>query len=494
MKKLGVAFILGGALATAGALLVDLVGPGAGGGFGAVQVLGIDVGIVLALVGAGLLASGAELRLAPGLRRLPGWLLERPPAFWITATFLALFVVFFFVPVFTSRSTIQYMTRYIPYDWVSYIGNDIVWTVERIQDWLTGGPSPFSGFFYPPLTVLVFAPLILLGYPAYYHLVASVTLACFVVAALLVPLLVTGRKQRGLVMLFFVTGLVSYGLQFELDRGQFNLIAFTSVLLAVYLFHYHPHWRPVAYALFAFGVHLKMYPIIFLLMFVEDWRDWKATLRRMAGLFALNFALLFVLGTRVFTDFVRNLASAQLEFQSSRREDLSITGFVSNLLEDGMGLVPASGLPALARHGGLMEVLLLLAFAACVAAVVIRAYRDGSRGLNPTVLALCAIGALIIPSASLDYKLPMLVAPVSILLASLPAAHRSRDRLFSAALVTLASAAYWSTLYPFTVKPYLLSRNFPALFIMMISITLLHFVLGGNPQTGPADPMHHLEE
>jgi len=44
-------------------------------------------------------------------------------------------------------------------------------------------------------------------------------------------------------------------------------------------------------------------------------------------------------------------------------------------------------------------------------------------------------------------------------------------------LLVLISLAYWSVFYPATVKPDFLDRNFPALFLMLISVTVLNFLV-----------------
>ena len=467
MKRAGFLLVILGVLSVLVSAFSNDLGNAGSGQIGAAEILGIDVGALLIFVGIGFIVIKRDQFTSPvtWARTLPDRILDLPLAVWIVSPFLLVYTAFFIAPVFLSSLKIKYFVKYIPYEWITNIGNDIQWTVDHIIVWLTQGQSPFSSFFYPPLTVLVFAPFILLGYPGYYRVMALVILLSYIASTLLVPVLVSPKKNHALLFLFFAVGLISYGLQFELERGQFNLIAFTSCLLAVYIFHYWPGFRYVAYLLFSFSIQLKMYPVIFIFMFIENWRDWKTNIARMFGLGLFNLSLLFVLGYQVFVDFIRNLASAQVEFQSSRREDLSIQGFVYNLTTDGFGLFQQPVLDRLAEYSGWIETGFLVLFGICLFSIILHAYLRDQKGLNIYLLTVCTIGALIIPSASMDYKLPLLVAPFAITLANLPDIQVRFKKFISIILILLSSAAYWSTQFPFTVKPYLISRNFPALIL-----------------------------
>ena len=329
---------------------------------------------------------------------------------------------------------------------------------------------------------MIFAPLLILGYPAYYQLNAIITVIAFIACSLILPLLMSRKKNWAMIILLFITGLFSYGFQFELERGQYNVITFALALFAIYIFHFHERLRFYAYILFSLAIQLKIYPVFLIVTFIKDWRDWKGNLKRVAGLALFNFSLLFVLGYQLFLDFVNNLSGVQLTYRSSRYEDMSIAGFVLDLTTDGFGMIPSTALPALGQHAALIEGFFLLVFGLCLTAVIAAEVRRRRQGWNPHLLLITAIGMLIIPSASVDYKLPLLVAPLAILLSDLDAATTAQKKLISSIVVFVASAAYFLTLYPFTVKPLIFSRNFPALFILLISTTALYFLRQGRDE------------
>jgi hypothetical protein len=350
---------------------------------------------------------------------------------------------------------------------VTHIGFDIDMTMGRVGRWLATGNSPYQDlYYYSPLTLILFAPLLILGYPAYYKFSTMFTLVAFVICSLILPLLMSKKRNWAIIILFFITGMFSYGFQFELERGQYNVITFALALSAIYLFHYHETLRYYAYLLFSLAIQLKIYPVFLTVMFIRDWGDWKNNLKRIAGLALLNFALLFVLGYRLFRDFVVNLTGAQLEFQSSRREDLSIKGFVLDLTTDIF--------PSLAQYSTLLEGFFIVVFGLCLFSIIVSDYRLKRQRWNPFLLLIATIGMLIIPSASVDYKLPLLIAPLAILFSDLDPARAIAGKIRMAMLIFITATSYWLTLYPFTVKPYIISRNFPALFILLVSATLLH--------------------
>ena len=155
-------------------------------------------------------------------------------------------------------------------------------------------------------------------------------------------------------------------------------------------------------------------------------------------------------------------------------------GFVHKLVTDGFGLISADVLPQLSRYAGLIEGAIWLILGTCLVSILVHAYVHHQGGLNLYLLVVCIIIALIVPSASVDYKLPLLAAPIAMVFISMPAMQSTFKKILAVILVIIASAAYWSTLYPNMLKPAMLATNFPALFVIMVSITLLYFLTGGN--------------
>jgi hypothetical protein len=207
-------------------------------------------------------------------------------------------------------------------------------------------------------------------------------------------------------------------------------------------------------------------------MFIRDWRDWKNNIRRILGLGVFNFVLLFVMGYQLFLDFIGQITSRQLNMQSSRFEDLSISGFTYFLSEGGLG-IPA-------QYASLIGMLILVLSGIIIFGILAHVYKNENNRFNPYLLLVCTLAALIIPAASFDYKLPILAAPMILLLTSLPKVNNISKKAFSIVLVISISTAYWSTLYPYSVKNPIFFRNSPALLVILFSTAILYLLLKGK--------------
>ncbi len=474
-RRKGLAFIGLGIVVVLATIVAGWSLQGGRTGFGPFQFFGIEVGIFLSLIGMGflLLKPDDKVSLWKQFYALIEKILDWPKAVWVILAFLLLYVPFFLFPLFFAKNQIHYLTKYIPDAYITHIGFDIEAIVSRIQAWFVTGQSPYADGFiaYPPLAIALFAPLILIGYPAYFKLMTGLTLIAYLIAVWLIPSLVIPKDKRAILFLIFITGLFSYGLQFEVERGQFNLVVFSLCLFAIYLFHYYPRFRYFAYVLFSLAVQLKVYPVIFVVMFIENWKDWKSNITRLLGLGLLNFSLLFILGYPFFQDFLQAITAYQFDYQSSRYENLSIKAFAyyfsTNLFDASIA----------SKASVWLEIFFFLLVGLSLWVTILVAWKKDMHGLNPCLLLVSTLAALIIPSVSNDYKLSILIAPVILFLSQETEIHVKSKKIIYIVLTFLTSLAYWSTFYPATVKPDFLDRNFPALFLMLMSVTVLNFLV-----------------
>lgn len=320
-------------------------------------------------------------------------------------------------------------------------GVDLAMMLDYSRAWLETG-NPFAGLNpYPPLAAVLFAPLAQCPFAAAYGLVSALTLAAFVSVAAALPLLAFRQADRQAVALVALGGALSYGLRFELAWGQFNVLALACAAWGLYLFHRGrgPWARRGAYALFSAAIQLKLYPAIFVFLFARDGRAWPENLRRWAGLGAANVALLFALGPTAFADFLHS-QRAQAAAPYVWAGNHSLQSFAA-----------WAGRPALAPA-------LFAAYGICFAAAAWRAAQARDRGSFARLALVCALGTMLLPGVSHDYKL--VAFPLAF--AAFAAAVEPPRSWRALPLLALCALAAW-TLLPPAAKPAILQNSAPAL-------------------------------
>jgi len=487
-RKLGYGVTGIGIFGVLASILVDYVGLG-DSGIQAAQILGILAGVLITVFGLSVALQVPEQQIDIGSRLRGGFerLLDLPVGVWFMLGFLLVYILLFLSPVFFNLDrSMVYFYRFLPNR--NPIGADMNYTLDFVKSWVTTRQSPYPASHYPPLTYVLLSPLTLFDYPANYFVTTFLTVFSYLILTLLLPVLFTTKKDFSEIVLLSISGLFSYGFLFELERGQYYTMAFLLCMLAIYLFHRHYEFRYLSYVLFSFAVHLKIVPIFFIPMFIKDWRDWKGNIKRMLGLGLLNVALLFVLGYQNLLDFVDALLFRVEEPTFLWNGNHSLGNFVFNFVKDGYGLLSDQSVLFLQRNAKLLEWTLLLIIALCVVSIVVHLFRTRQSGFEPALLLVCTLCALIIP-VSVDYTLPMLVAPLAIFLSSAPGIKGGiGKRLVSILLMLVISVSYASLLYPFKYKPLWLENSFPALFLILVVVTVYSFLQGKdmsmeNPKT-----------
>jgi hypothetical protein len=357
------------------------------------------------------------------------------------------------------------------------IGVDLKQMLSYSESWLIAKQTPYIGNnLYPPLASILFTPLLSMKYFEAYKIVTLVNLLLYILITLVLPLLIGKERQVSALLMFaFVTGLFSYGFHFELERGQFNLLAAFFCFFGIWIYHCHNRFRYLAYAMFTISAQLKVYPIIFIFMFITDWHDWLNNFKRLMVLVMVNFALFFVLGPHVFVDFF-NAIKVQTVNPYIWVGNHSVRSFVTLASR----IAIEHNWTGISAYSGLAQFVLLAIVVVCIFLIMIKAYQQKQNSINSHLLLACTIGAFLIPSVSHDYKLSILAAPFAILLIDM--SFRSEKvtqplrRLVIMVMIFILSASYSSTLFSFTNKPLVIINNFPALFSMLLATTCLSLV------------------
>src|SRR5271157_141876 len=408
-------------------------------------------------------------------RRAEKYLLGLPLLTWILLGFLTTFILFFIRPIFFDPSLTMKFYQYI--DVLTPIGFDFRGIVAYSNTWFRSGTIPV--IIYPPLTLIFFAPFTFVSYETGYKILVGITIICYLSTTLIIPRWLNQEKNiSAFAMLIMVTGLFSYGLQFELERGQWNLIAFSLSVAAICIFHRKPKYRWFAYLLFSISVQLKLYPAIFVFTFIEDFSDWKNNIKRIVGLGIFNILVLFIFGM---TPIFKSIDWLNINSNvSSSYGNLSIASFTSIFFSK-RTLPQKRIILWLIANRWFPQSFFFILLGLCFFLILYQACKRKATGFNPYVFLACFIGACIIPSISFDYKLSMLPASIAISVPEILLSDESKNRPFAILLAFVFSVAYSSMLYSYADKPRFLQNNFPALLLMLITCTILSCIKSNKP-------------
>lgn len=378
---------------------------------------------------------------------------------WLCA-YLALFIY----PVFLNAGHAMAFPRTLPT--LDPIGSDLNLMLGFSRAWLeTGTP----GSCYPPLLAVGFAPLTALPFPAAYTMMVVATLLAYLSVVLVLPLLACKRADRAAVLGVALAGLFSYGLLFEFERGQYNVLAMACVAWGLFLFHRGrvrgAKWA--AYALFSVAIQLKVYPAIFVFAFARDAPAWKQNLARWSALGAANVALLFALGPGVFGEFF-GLLKQQAFDPYVWAGNHSMLSFAERTGHP--WIVPA----------------FTAVYAACFLWALGRQIRPGGPMAFAGLLLMCALGAMLIPGVSHDYKLTVLTMAFAYFAAAAPplSLGGARAAVSAGLFFVLCFLQAWMQ-FSYMLKPVGAQNNAP--FLLAVAVALAAWLGAAEKPSEPRE-------
>jgi hypothetical protein len=383
--------------------------------------------------------------------------------FWIILGFLFWYGYSFTRVVFFNADGMMANANFLPA--IRPVGNDLNLILDASRSVLSGGSVYAGANKYPPLATLLFIPLAFLQGDAPFHVLTLINYLCYAFITLVFPLILSGRKYLPVYAWFLAAaGLYSYGLLFEIERGQFNLVAMTCAFAAILIFRRLPRLRWLAYVLLTVAIQLKIYPAVFVVFFVDDWKQWKTFLLRWVLLGLANMAVLFICGVDTALHYIQAMTTV---VTSLGINDWPVSHSVSSFLDFSnyyMGIAPVILRAA--------QITLQIGIIAMMGYTLVNALRKNHL-TDPYVLLACTLTALTIPALSNDYTLSYLVGPAIYLFMHLESKQDKGEQrlpILPAALISLCLAG---TYFSYFQKPIPLQNHFPALLVILICTVVL---------------------
>jgi hypothetical protein len=344
--------------------------------------------------------------------------------------------------------------------------------------------SPYSIInVYPPFVTVVGLPFTLLKpLTAYRVFAVGLFLANLTTLWLAISLAISvfaGRWPRTVAQNLALPLLValgflhftSYGFDFSLERGNYDVWPGLLSLLTVWLLIHRPSWFWPQLILLSLAVHLKIYPaILFLLIF---WRHrWRSILPAMV----LNGGLACILGYKVLPELYAWLKMAIVGNSSTTINHSGISFWDSVM-------VPLFHVP-----GSAGKLALVTPFALWLIGVVVL-WRRGPTPVNLLRLYVISIPLMnVLPSLSFDYKLVILTAPLAILLVDsiLKFAGDGSRRAGVTVVLLLLAAGLMARSY-LVDTPYWLANKYPCILLIQVLGVLAALVSRDSPTGSTGD-------
>jgi hypothetical protein len=462
-----------GLLIVLSSLVLDAFGIGKPG-IQSAQILGIQIGVLFMLTGGAALTFPEDkvTSLSQILLNMRERIARLPALFWVMLGALPAFIFFFVIPTFSGMPEhILYPDKFIPP--MPSIGYDLMLLLEGTQAWLQHQQT--TPYIFAPFVHVLFAPFLLLGEPRSYYLLVFITLTSYFLISWL-AILMSESADKFVIGFIAAISSFSYGLIYELERGQTYTFSLALCFLAIYIFHRYRTLRWLAYLLFCVGVQFEFSPALLVILFVDDWRDWKSTLKRFVALGAANFFALFLFGYSYFYDFYSGMTGA-LQSSEVSRTNHSINSFAKLLGAQRLMWFSEETTLWFASHAHWISGALYIFFIVGFLLVLARVWIQNKRGLDPDLFLVSILGMLMLPSINHDYTLPLLMAPVDLSITEWNREGAMNSKTQSVILTVIASFAYFSTLITYEFRPLYLENSMTMILILLAVVTFRNIPL-----------------
>lgn len=307
------------------------------------------------------------------------------------SAFLFAFTFGYIIPVFFAQGKLIIPTQ-IPTG--GPFGSDLKWTIDMALDANKIPYSPFADILFSLFSHISFNFL-------YYAL--SITSFCILVVYSL-SIMRSYPKNSATIILILITTLSSYGLLFEIERGQWNIIACLLIMLSIY--YYKINKKLLAVILFSVAVHLKIYPIIFILVFSNNYNDVKGTIKFWIYIGVVNIALFFIEGWGASILYFKNM------FLYAKNPAVWIGNH---------SIFSFSVLCKLhySLNHKILFIALMCSFILMLSAMIFLHFKNRMSGINIHLILFLTLGAIMLPTVSHDYTLSLLTFPIVYFIAKL---------------------------------------------------------------------------
>lgn len=307
---------------------------------------------------------------------------------------------FYFYPVFLNDNNFMHFIEPAPR--FNPIGIDLRWLQSVVQDWIKCNYQAKPGLtqHFPPLILVAFIWTGFLSFNKLYLVYVTLIYSLYFAIGLLFLRFLQNRYYYDLNSItyglsFLFLGVLAYGIQFEIERGQWNLLAFLFCLAAVIFASssdYRSKWA--GYVLLTVASQIKLWPAIYIFLLISLEPSLKQKIKGFIIFIFVNFLLLFSFGFSVAVGFFNEIAKASKE-QKYGIAQTSIGSFLWSIENQHLNM------------GNYYTIFALVVLCILIFLVVFIALFQKHQNLAILILLTSLLG-LLIPTHSNDYKLSIL--------------------------------------------------------------------------------------
>ena len=355
---------------------------------------------------------------------------------------------------------------------MSPLANDLYLSAKYAIQTVNAGTIKGVDFVYSPLFVIIYS---LFSYidPTVMRWISTLSILFgFLFLTIILP-----RKWKcdiwdsPAAILIITSGFLSYGLRFEIERGQWNVQTMLLCFIALAIKDVKYPWvRFLSYVLFTISVHLKVWPLLFIIGYINLNNTIKANVVRLFKICLINFLCLFALGPKFLLEYFSKLIHSA-GTPSVWIANISLYSF---------------GQLAFKFYAIDMSVskLFILIYTLIYFVSIVYALYKRIPGDNVLIICLCSCGVILFPTVSFDYKVILLTICMPLFVAKYKFVSDekliclSQDKSYSIKvsfdhLIERVGLLLVLVPYPFTLYSYIYKADWGLLFASDTTPTVL---------------------
>ena len=289
---------------------------------------------------------------------------------------------------------------------MSPLANDLYYSAKYAIQTVHAGTIKGVDFVYSPLFVIIYSIFSYID-PTIMRWISTLS----ILFAFLYLTMVLPKKWKCDILnspaaiLIIISGFLSYGLRFEIERGQWNVQTILLCYVALAIKDNDNLWiRFLSYILFTISVHLKVWPLLFIISYVNLNEPIRKNIVVLIQICLINFLTLFVLGPRFLIEyFIKLLHSAGTP-----------SVWIANISLYSFGEL---AFKFYAIDINISKIFIYLYTVIFFVSIFYALYKR-IPGDNVLIICLCNCGVILFPTVSFDYKVILLTICTTLFVSS----------------------------------------------------------------------------